>query len=128
MTSIKNIITISTKLQLCKLNISTMLQLCKLNIWLLVWWHVENEEDMPFQIEGGCALDFFIKCSIWFWSLSSSTIVFFFFFCHESECIHIENMKVIKKLVIIDEPTKEMYCGPPLQMVHLQRFEPWTIY
>ncbi len=33
MTLAKNIITISTKLQLCKLNISIVLQLCKLNIW-----------------------------------------------------------------------------------------------
>jgi hypothetical protein len=37
---------------------------------------MENEQDLPFQSEEGCALDFFHQCSIWFWNLSSSTIVF----------------------------------------------------
>jgi len=37
---------------------------------------MENEQDMPFQSEGGLCFGFFHKCLVWFWNLSSSTIFF----------------------------------------------------
>jgi hypothetical protein len=58
MTLIKNIITISTRLQLSKLNILTMLQLCKLNILTMLQIVIEH------LASGLVTRGTFIKCQV----------------------------------------------------------------